>query len=187
MDIDIDVSASLQPKKLFNKAINASLVEKGKLRRHPCGFYFQSIPIDQVTGLSAIPYKSVEAEGFTKIDFLHLSILDRFTTKQEINYLLSLTVDWSLFEDEEVVKKLFHIGNHFHLVKRVKPKSVQELADILALIRPAKKHLVDDYVKDREATRVELYKKSKSYSFKKSHAHSYAMDIILDLQSQFNK
>ena len=39
---------------------------------------------------------------------------------------------WELLEHEDVVKKCFHIHNHFSVVKRMKPKSVEQLAAVLS-------------------------------------------------------
>lgn len=184
-DIDIDTKSTFIPQTTFPKVIRASKVQDGNLTKHPCGVYFQTMPVDPMTNLAAIPYKEAEEFGFVKVDFLHLSILDRFKNKEEIRSTLAKEVDWSLFEKEDVVKNLFQIGNHFWLVKKVKPKSIQELADILALMRPGKKDLLDRYLKDREGVRDELYKKTDKYFFKKSHALSYSLTIILQLNSEY--
>jgi DNA polymerase III alpha subunit len=91
--------------------------------------------------------------------------------------------NWKLLEDEENVGKLFQIHNHFNVISQVKPKSVQELADCITLIRPGKKHLLPAYLKNRETTRKNsLYARTADgYSFKKSHAISYAFTIVLQL------
>lgn len=184
MDIDIDIRSDFNPQTIFNSVVRASRVQNDNLIKHPCGVYFQTMPIDPFTNLAAIPYKEAEDLGFVKIDFLHLSILDRFKNKEELRSTLAKEVDWTLFEKEEVVKNLFQIGNYFWLVQKVKPKSIQELADILALMRPGKKDLLDKYLEDKDAIREELYKKTEGgYAFRRSHAVAYSMTIILDLHS----
>lgn len=182
MDIDIDFKSDFTPLKHFD-VILASMVKDGKLIKHPSGAYFQKIPVDIVTGLSSIPHKEAEAMGYFKIDFLHLNVLENFENKEQIRVLLKKEPDWSLLEREEVVKTLFQIHNHFKIVNKVKPKSVQELADVNALIRPNKRKLMDEYLKNKENIRPLLYRQGNDdkSSFKRSHAISYALTIVLEL------
>lgn len=186
MDIDIDFKSDFDPLSIFD-ATRASMVKSGKLIKHPVGIYFQNIPVDPQTELSAIPYSKAEELGYFKIDFLHLTVLDQilvhFDSKDEMRQLSKLPPDWSLLEDKKVVEKLFQVHKHHAILMRVKPQSVQELADVIALIRPAKKHLLNAYIKDREAVRPHLYTKpedGKAY-YKKPHAVAYAITIVLQL------
>lgn len=183
MDIDIDLPSTFDPKKLFPEATLASMVQKGELKKHPVGVYFQNIAQDALTHLAAIPYAEAEEMGYFKIDFLSLTVLDNFESKAEIRQLLKIEPDWTLFYKRENVEKLFQIHKHYDTLIRIKPSSVQEVADTISLIRPGKKHLIDDYIKDRETTRVELYTKNEDdkYFFKRSHAISYALTIVLQL------
>lgn len=181
MDIDIDIKPSADTLGLFPSATHASIVEKGKLKKHLVGHYFQNIPKDEVTQLSAIPYDKAEDYGFIKIDLLNLSLLDIFNSKKEIKVLLKKEPDWDILTDPNVVKKCFHISNHFDLINKVKPKSVLELADVLALIRPNKINLLNKYLKDREKCRPELYCKTDKSDLRKSHAIPYALLIVLQL------
>jgi Bacterial DNA polymerase III alpha subunit finger domain len=183
MDVDLDFPTNFDPKTIFDEAIPASMVKKGELTKHPCGHYFQTIPVDEETNLAAIPYEQAEELGYFKIDFLHLSVLDHFESKDEIRALLKIEPDWSLLLDREQVSKLFQIHRHYDLLQKVEPASIQELADCIALIRPAKKHLIDDYINDRDGVRAtSLYSKDdEGYNFKRSHAIAYAMTIVLQL------
>ena len=76
---------------------------------------------------------------------------------------------------------MFHIGNHFDIVNKVKPKSVIELSDILALIRPGKKKLLDSYLESPEAVRPELFTKRINSDMRRSHTIPYALLIVLQL------
>lgn len=182
MDIDIDFPTTFDPQKYFKTAIPASTVKGGELEKHPCGQYLQNIPVDPVTGFAAIPYEEAEVLGYFKIDFLHLSVLDNFESKDEIRTLLKLDPNWDLLLDPNVVSKLFQIHRHLDLLKDVKPHSVQELADCIALIRPGKRHLLRQYRTDKEKARKELYTPAENgYFFKRSHAISYALTIVLQL------
>lgn len=183
MDIDIDFKVDFDANKIFPNAVQASMVKNNELVRHPCGQYFQHIAVDQVTGLAAIPYEEAEILGYFKIDFLHLSHLEPIQSKQEIRDLIKKEPNWDLLLDEQQVQKLFHINRHYDLLYRVRPSSVEELADCLALIRPSKKHLVNDYLRNKEYVRRHLYTKTDQdkYYFKKSHSLAYALTIVIQL------
>lgn len=180
----MDLSTTFDPLDYFN-AVRASMVTKeGKLTKHPAGVYFQNIPQDKITKLAAIPFKEAEDMDYFKIDFLHLSFLDTFNNKSEIRQLLQIEPDWSLLEQSEVVERLFQIRNHFDLIHRIKPTSVIAVADVLALIRPAKRHMVDNYIRTPDKIRKFLYTKpsdAKVYYFKQCHAIAYALTIVIQL------
>lgn len=181
MDIDIDTKTSFNPTALF-PWVRASMVRDGQLSPHPCGVHPQRIPVDQLTGLSAIPYQAAEDIGYFKIDFLHLNVYDNFESREEIDHLLEIDPDWSLLINPKHQKKLFQLSNHGDVLNSIAPTSIEELADVLALIRPGKKQFIKLYKTQREATRRILYAKDESgYSFKKSHAIAYAMVIVLQL------
>lgn len=188
MDIDIDFPTRFDPIDYFDDATRASMVKNGKLSKHPVGIYFQNIPVDNITNLAAIPYKEAEDLGFFKIDFLHLSLLDNFNSKEQIRKLANTEPDWKLLLSAEVVQKLFQIHRHYELIFRIKPTSIQELADCIALIRPSKRRMVDKYIqlkteKDKESFRKILYAKplDSKYHFKKPHAVAYSATIVLQL------
>lgn len=185
-DIDIDFNSTFDPTDIFRQAIPASMVQRNQLVKHPCGHYLQPIPVDPITGLSAIPYAAAEELGFFKIDFLHLSVLDKFKNKQEVRELLKYDPNWDLMLAESVCSRLFQLGKHHELVFKVKPNSVQDVADCIALIRPGKKYLVGEYIRsdNRSAVRSELYSAPRDSDvawFKKSHAVAYAKTISLQL------
>jgi len=164
--------------------VNASIVENGELRKHPAGVYFQSIPVDKETDLAAIPYNKAQECGYYKVDLLHLSLLNNFIDKNEIREFLKKEPDWQMLEDREIVVQLFQIKNHFDVVSRVKPKSVQQLADVLALIRPNKRKLLDAYLRSPDIIREKyLYVRDEGdkTSFRRSHAVAYALTIKLQM------
>lgn len=182
MDIDIDFKTDFDPLTYFPEATKASMVKNDELIKHPAGAYFQTIPSDKITNLAAIPYEEAEKLGYIKIDFLHLSILDYFDNKQQIRKLIKKEPDWKLLQDPTIVSKLFQVHRHYQLLAQIKPKSVQELADCIALIRPGKRHLVQAYKKAPDIVRNELYRKPiEGYYFKRSHAIAYALTIVLQL------
>jgi DNA polymerase III alpha subunit len=182
MDIDIDFPTAFDPRTIMKQAIPASMVRNGELVKHNCGHYFQSIPVDPYTNVAAIPYDQAADLGYFKIDFLHLSCLDVVKDKTELRTLCKKEPDWDMLQDQAVVERLLHIGKHADLLQTMKPTSVQELADVLAIIRPGKRKLLAEYMRNKAKTRDKLYEKIEgSYAFKRGHAISYALTIILQL------
>jgi len=191
MDVDIDFKTDFDPLAHFGRAVKASQVNNEKLTKHPAGVYFQTIPVDKISGLSAIPYKQAEELGYFKIDFLHLSAVDDFDkyidNKAELRQLAHIEPDWDLLLSAAVVAKLFQIHTRAELLFKIKPRSVEELADCIALIRPAKRSLVESYIKmstdERKHFRRTLYAKPDdgSYYYKRPHAIAYAMTVVIQL------
>ena len=183
-DIDVDVQSTFDPAKIFRGSVRASIYRDKKLTPHPCGVYLQNVPTDPVTGLAAAPYETAEELGCFKIDFLHLRIYDHFTSRNEITELLKIEPDWKLLELPSVVQQLFQLSKHYDVIQKVRPTSLIEVADVLALIRPQKRYMLEYYLRDRTAARKLLYqveRGSGGYAFKKSHALSYAQVIVLQL------
>jgi hypothetical protein len=183
MDIDIDVPSSFDPVKVFDRVVRASLLKDKKLLPHPCGVYFQEVPTDPLTGLSAVPYAEAEHLGCFKIDFLHLHVYDHFSSREEIKELLKYPPDWDLLKIPSVVDQLFQLSKHYDLLQQVQPRSITELADCLALIRPQKRFILKYYLQDAARYRPELYKQDADggYGFKKAHAIAYALVVVLQL------
>jgi glycyl-tRNA synthetase alpha subunit len=173
MDIDIDIHPDADVMSIFKGIITkASQVTGNQLVKHNVGTYFQTIPIDPITGFSAIPYKEADEYGYFKFGV---------ESKEQMNELIELEPDWKLLEDREVVKKLWQVSNWFDFVDAVKPTSVLELADLIALIRPNKQNLLDKYLRNRKAMRKELYTQREPKDYKKSHAIPYALLIVMQL------
>lgn len=183
MDIDIDFPPSLDRSKIFPQAIPATVIKGNKLSRHPCGVYFQNIPVDPVSGQSAMPYNVAADYGYFKIDFLNLQLLENFNNKKEIRTLAKTPPDWTLLEDPQNVEQLFQLHKHYDIVSAVRPTSIQELADCIAIIRPGKRRLLEQYLKDPEGTRHKLYRQEvdDKSAFKRSHAIAYATTVVLQL------
>lgn len=178
-DIDIDIA---DRNKLLDiiKNTPAMIDREGKKTKHNTGVYFHDVPKDPFTGYCTVDFKKAESIGYFKLDILNVNIYDRISSKQELDDLLNMEPVWELLEYEEVVSKLFHIHNHFNIVKTMKPKSLEQLAAILAIIRPAKRHLLNKSW-DKVFDEVWVKPADSGYFFKKAHAHAYAMAIILQL------
>jgi len=183
-DIDIDVKSTTKKE---NYGIPASIYneDQEKFLPHPSGIYLNKVPLDRMTGRCALRYDDSSCEEFLKVDLLNNSVYDGFKTKEEVIEAATNDVDWKLFQQESIVKNLPHIGKHFDIVEKLEPRSIEDLADILALIRPGKIDLLNEYQQDKEKTRRKLYKRplNGGMYFKKSHAIAYAVSIIVALHS----
>ena len=78
------------------------------------------------------------------------------------------------------VDQLFHLNGHHDVVSKLMPNNLEQLAACLAIIRPAKRHLMHkdwlDILKE-----VWVRPSDGSYFFKKSHAIAYAHAIVVQL------
>lgn len=180
-DVDIDMPPHVNKDKYGIKAVQY-IPDKKILKVHNSGHYYNSdIPIDKITGNAAIDYKKAEKFGFIKIDLLTNTSYELFNSKEDLLESLNKKPDWGMLKDEVFVGKLPHIANHFDIVNELEPQSIDDLADVLALIRPGKEHLFDDYRRDKANTRINLYRKPKdknTYYFKKGHAIATALMIV---------
>lgn len=194
MDIDIDFADAQKVKQHFkDRIVLASQVENDEIKKHNVGVYFQTIPLDKELNIAAIPClitgeqprrDRAQELGYFKLDFLEVKMLRHFKSKAEIRELLKIEPDWSLLEREEIVKNVFQIKNHFDIVSKVKPKSIEEVADVLALIRPNKRKLLEEYLKNPKQVRDNLLyrrEEDEKSSFKHCHSLPYAMLIVLNL------
>lgn len=180
-DVDIDFPTNFKPEKIFPLWPRASILKDEKLVPHPCGVYPQAIARDPITKLAAIPYDEANEVGYFKLDFLHLNVYNHFESREEILALLDIEPNWELFKLPSAVLKLFQLAKHYDLLQQIKPSSVEEIADVLALIRPGKSTLLGLYLKDKVVARKMLYLSSEDFSFKRSHAISYALVVVLQL------
>lgn len=182
-DIDIDVIDRSEALKPFSY-IDASMLSDDELKKHPTGVFFQDVPIDTKTGLAAFSSGAKSGDiadrmGFFKVDLINNKAYHGICNPDHLSELVAIELDWSLFDQRDVIEKLQHINNHADIVIQYMPRSILDLAIIIALIRPAKKYLIGEpwnYVQER------IWIKEEGYSFKKSHAISYALMITIQLK-----
>jgi DNA polymerase III alpha subunit len=159
-----------------------AVLEDGK--KHNTGVYCQEIPMNPLTGNANINYVEAEARGYFKIDFLNVSAYQGIKDEDHINQLLAVEDPlWDLLYEKDVCDQLFHINGYHTLLAQLKPKSILDLATVLALIRPGKRYLVDKCAKEGfDSIQDEVWTKTdERYSFKKSHAVGYSHVIIMQL------
>ncbi len=182
-DIDIDF-ADRELALLGLMHVKASRSDKDTLVRHPSGVYFQEIPVDPFSGCASIPYQEAGELGYFKIDFLNNSLYQDVRDENHLHDLVDREPEWSLLEEREIVGMLAHIGDHFGVVQAIKPQSVDDLAIVLALIRPGKKYLLGQ---PRAVIDAEIWKASDEFTFKRAHAIAYAVSIAVQLNLLVDK
>ena len=183
MKIDFDVDIDMANRDDFLKLVNvtpASIEKDSMFTKHNTGVYFQNIPKFPLEGYSTIDHKQAEQDGWFKLDVLNNNVYTDIIDETHLNKLLETEPMWELLEHKEVVEQLFHINNHYDLILQHKPKTVEQLAMILAIIRPGKRHLAGKTWTEIEA---DVWNKpdGDEYFFKKSHAIAYAITIIVQL------
>lgn len=179
MDIDIDF---YDRNKILNiiKHIPASIIEKDIVKKHNTGVYCQNIPTDPIKGYASIDYKEAEDRGYFKIDFLNVGIYKDVRDEEHLKKLTETEPLWELLEQDDFVNLLFHLNNHGEILRKMKPRNLSQLAAVLALIRPAKRHLIG---LDWSQVFMDVWKKPENdeYYFKKSHATAYALAIVVHM------
>jgi len=179
-DIDIDFADRNQLLELI-KHTPARQLHQGQVRKHNSGIYVTDIPHDPVNQCAAIDYEAAEELGYFKIDLLNMSVYQLITGPEHYATAVAQEPNWTkLWTDTEWAKQLVHIGNYTDLLKEMKPDSIPRMAAFISIIRPGKAHLqrqpwnnVFETVWDGD--------ESKGYTFKKSHAISYAALVALHM------
>lgn len=178
-DIDIDFVNRDEALKLF-KHIKASRVDNNKLVKHNTGVYLHEVPMNAVEGLCAVPYEQAEDHGYFKIDFLNVGLYKGVKNEEHLVSLMNTEPLWDLLLDDSFNSLLFHVNGHGGILREMKPNSVEQLAAVLAMIRPAKRHLIG---KDWNTVMLDVWTKpeNEEYYFKKSHATAYAVAIVVQM------
>lgn len=178
-DIDIDFADRDKALKCF-KHIRASRVENGNRVKHNTGVYMNEVPYDPMLDLASVDYKEAEKYGYFKLDFLNVSIYKDIRNEEHLEQLMNKEPLWDLLEQEDFVNLLFHVNGHTDICQQMKPRSVEQLAAVLAIIRPAKRHLIGT---PWETVMNEVWTKPEGdeYFFKKSHATAYAVSVVVHM------
>jgi hypothetical protein len=178
-DIDIDFNDREQALALF-KHVKASRNDNGKLVKHNTGVYLHQVPVDAISGLSAVDYTQAEETGYFKIDFLNVGLYKGVRDEGHLTQLMTTEPLWDLLEQDDFVNLLFHVNGHGSILRQMKPTSVEQLAAVLAMIRPAKRQLIGrpwvEVMND-----IWIKPDNEEYYFKKSHAVAYATAIVVQM------
>lgn len=178
-DIDIDFLDRTDALNIL-KHVPAAIEDNGTFKKHNTGVYCTSIPYNPITGMSTIDYKQAEERGYFKIDFLNVSIYKGVRDETHLKQLMETEPLWDLLEQDDFTNLLFHVNGHGHVLRKMKPKDIEQLAACLAIIRPAKKHLLGKpWVEVTQS--VWTKPTTNEYYFKKAHAVAYAMAIVVQM------
>lgn len=179
-DIDIDFADRNKALNLI-KHVPASIKNNdGTFKKHNTGVYCHSIPVNPLTGTASIEYEEAEQRGYFKIDFLNVGVYKDVRDEDHLTELMNREPLWELLLQDEFVDLLFHLKGHGNVLRKTCPRSVEQLAAVLSMIRPAKRYLIG---KDWSTIMKEVWEKptTDEYFFKKSHSFSYAMLVIVHM------
>ena len=178
-DIDIDFSDRTRALELFNHTA-ASRIDNGQVKPHNTGIYVTSIPKDERNNLSTIEYRTAEERGYFKIDFLNVGVYEGVRSEEHLKQLMETEPLWDLLLQDDFANLLFHLNGHGTVLRKTCPTSVEQLSAVLAMIRPAKRHLIGQ---DWTTIMKEVWTKpeNEDYYFKKAHAVAYAMAIVVQM------
>ena len=150
-------------------------------RRHNSGIYVTPIPVDHIHNCASIDYQEAEQRGYFKLDMLNMSVYQLVKNPEHYEEMLSKEPPWSrLWEDSLWASQLVHVGNYTKLLAEMKPDSIPRMAAFISIIRPGKSHL-------QHKPWDEVFKSvwdgdtSLGYTFKQSHAISYAALVALHM------
>jgi hypothetical protein len=148
-------------------------------RKHNSGVYVTDIPVDAVAGCATIDYKEAEDLGYFKIDFLNVHVYENIKDQDHYDRLIAADTPWHRLVDSTFVEKIIHINNYADVLKTREVNSIPRMAMFLSMIRPGKKHLLDE---SWDVVAKTIWDKTDDgYTFKKAHAISYAMLVALHM------
>ena len=180
-DIDIDVADRERALEFF-KQTPASILRDGKYVKHNTGVYFTDMPADPFTGYASIDHDTAEDRGYIKLDILNVGLYSQVRDEAHLDQLMAQEPNWARLYKPEFCAQLIHIGNHYDtLIKMPEAvNTIEKLAMFLAVIRPAKRHLVGKPWAEVAKT---VWEKpaDDTYYFKKAHAISYAHLVAVNV------
>lgn len=179
-DIDIDLKNRDDLLEILDHT-PASVIRQNELTRHPVGVYLQRVPINPINGVCSIEYEEAEARGYIKFDFLNVYIYEGVRNESHLLQLMNKEPIWDMPLDTEISSTLFQLTGDYtaSILQKMRPKSVEQLAMVIALIRPGKSHLIG---RRWEEIEKEIWRPTKEgYYFKKSHGISYALAIVVQM------
>jgi len=175
-DIDIDFA----DRDVVLSKLTHRVAKLDSEKKHNTGVYVTEIPHNPVDNLSTIDYKTAEDRGYFKLDFLNVSIYKDIRDEQHLTELMNKEPLWDLLLHDDFSNSVFHLNSHGDVLRTLKPTNIEQLAAVLAIIRPAKRHLLNE---SWDTILQEVWTKPKdgSYYFKKAHAVSYAVACVVHM------
>jgi hypothetical protein len=162
------------------KHIPAAMRNVTPIRKHATGVHVADIPYDAINDMANIDYTEAEERGYFKLDLLNVHLYNFVKDEQHLQELMQ-EPDWEMLKDRKTVERLIHLSNHYNSLQRMPEPvdTIPRLAMFLAVIRPAKKHLIGLPWVDVAKTVWE--KESDDYHFKKSHSVAYANLVVVHM------
>ena len=178
-DIDIDFGNRDDILKHI-QYIPAAMKNVSPIRKHATGVHITDIPYDSINDMANIDYKEAEERGYFKLDLLNVHIYGKVKDESHLKSLMR-EPDWEMLKDKDKVEKLIHLSNHFYNMQKMPEPvdSLPRLAMFLAVIRPAKKHLIG--LPWKEVAKTVWDKTDEGYLFKKSHSIAYAQLVAVHM------
>jgi len=175
-DIDIDFYNRDTVLGLLDHRI--AKLENGQ--KHKTGVYFTEIPHNPLNQISTIDYKQAAQRGYFKVDFLNVHVYKDVKNEEHLKRLIDKEPIWELLMYDEFVNQIFHLNGYGDILRKTKPASVEQLAAVLAMIRPSKRHLIGQ---DWQTIMQEVWTipQNGKYYWKKAHAISYAMVVVMQM------
>lgn len=181
-DVDIDFADRQQILDLIWHVGASKIDNNANLIAHNTGIYATEIPTDPFTNRSSIDYRAAEARGYVKLDFLNVGLYQKVSSEQHLMELMSTEPPWHRLYESNFCEQLIHINNHYStLIKMPEAvNSIPRLAMFLAIIRPAKRHLIG--LPWAEVAKTVWNKPlDGGYYFKKSHSVGYANLVVVNM------
>lgn len=178
-DVDIDL-ANRESLLKHIRHTPAAMRQVDPIRKHATGVYVTEIASDPYTDMAVIDYELAERRGYFKLDLLNVYVYEWVKSPAHLKTLMH-EPDWTMLKDKTRVENLIHLNNHYNLIQRMPEPidSIPRLAMFLAIIRPAKRHLIGKPW-SRVATTV-WDKTEGEYSFKQAHAVAYAHLVVVHM------
>jgi len=175
-DIDIDFA----DRDIILSKLKHRVAKLDTGKKHNTGIYVTEVPHNPTDNLVTIEHKTAEERGYFKLDFLNVSIYKDIRDEQHLTELMNKEPLWDLLLHDDFSNNVFHLNNHGDVLRILQPKNIEQLAAVLAIIRPAKRHLID---KNWTDIMNEVWTKPSSdeYFFKKSHATAYAVAVVVQM------
>ncbi len=175
-DIDIDFA----DRDIILSQLEHRVAKLNTGKKHNTGVYATEIPHNPIDNISTIEHKAADERGYFKLDFLNVSIYKEVRDEAHLTELMDKEPIWELLQHDDFSNNVFHLNGHGDVLRTMQPKTVEQLAAVLAVIRPAKKHLVNQ---PWETVLKEVWTKPKNgdYYFKKAHSLSYAFAVIVHM------
>jgi hypothetical protein len=180
-DIDIDLGDRTRALACLEHT-PASILRDGTLVKHNSGIYVTDIPMDPFSGQASLDHKVAEDRGYVKLDLLNVSLYTQIKDEAHLVELIKQEPLWDLLQEEQFFSQLIHVGSHYTTLKKMPEPvdSVARLAMFLAIIRPAKRHLIGQ-TWAQVAQTIWARPADDGYYFKKSHAVAYAHLVAVNM------